>query len=159
LRGNQIGEEGVRELKKLLAHNNSLFAIDLRDNPFYNPKLSRAIITKLATNIQNYKDKNRMLPTEESQIPYDGDQHTFDNIGYVGKMESDKVNNNEEIDALIKKYEANGLLEKDEEEERKLGGISFGFRNEKIKENLLKKDLKRLKVKQTKSEGVKQICK
>jgi len=73
-------------------------------------------------------------------------------------LESDKTNPTgyEGIDELIKKYEAKSPQDEELKDgfDTRLEGVSFGFRNEKIKENL-RKDFKKLRrAKHTKSEGV-----
>lgn len=213
MRGNQIGEDAVAELRQVLAHNNSLFAIDLRynifwkigckmyrENPFFNQKLSKEIVAKLATNIRNYKEKNMTPLTEESsqnqldeEIPIEeanelqtsepqitqitqinaDSGHTFQgwnsemklsgtfNIqhGEQGEpLETEKTANpviNEEIEKLIRKYEIGSDEEtKEDQSNKKHEGVSFGFRNEKIKEKLRKEYKKQQKKKNTRSEGV-----
>lgn len=193
MRGNQIGEDAVAELRQVLAHNNSLFAIDLRENPFFNQKLSKEIVAKLATNIRNYKEKNMTPLTEESSQNIADDQelpieevhelqtsgpqlnadsgHTFQgwnsemkesgtfNIQPGEPLESEKTMNpviNEEIEKLIRKYEVGSDEEtKEDQSNKKHEGVSFGFRNEKIKEKL-RKEYKKQKKKNTRSEGVNQ---
>ena len=167
-----------------------------RDNPFFNPTLSKEIVTKLASNIYSYKEKNRIITMEEEQDsqnePYEfydenvqtGDFNNGEQIDdqvyispkgqtYQGRnmkganifhlqqfegIESDKTHppGYEGIDELIKKYEAKSPQDEELKDgfDTRLEGVSFGFRNEKIKENL-RKDFKKLRrAKNTKSEGV-----
>jgi len=188
LRGNQIGEDGIYDLKEILENNNSIFAIDLRENPFFNPGLSKEIVNKLATNIYNYKEKNMLVTDEENDQMYNNDMHTgefnysgqqssdhqgqtfpgwnsrkgsntFDGGHHIERIESDKTPNkivNEDIEELMKQYDAKSPIEEEENKEdgfgAKLEAVSFGFRNEKIQENL-RKNYKKSRLKHTKSEG------
>ena len=65
---------------------------------------------------------------------------------------------NRGVEELIKKYDVRSPTEEDRKEdslETKLEAVSFGFRNEKIKENLIRDFHKlRVKHKRTRSEGV-----
>lgn len=194
LRGNQIGEDGIFELKEILQTNNSIFAIDLRENPFFNPALSKEIVNKLAMNIYSYKEKNMLVTNEDNEQGenqmYNNDMHTgefnysgqqssdhhgqtfpgwnsrkgsntFDGGHHIERIESEKTPHklgNEDIEELMKQYDAKSPIEENKEDGlgAKLEAVSFGFRNEKIKENL-RKNYKKSRLKHTKSEGVKII--
>ena len=196
LRGNQLGEDGIYDLKEILDNNNSIFAIDLRENPFFNPSLSKEIVNKLATNIYNYKEKNMLVTDEENENQMYNDSHTgefnysgqqssdhqgqtfpgpgwnsrigigsntFDGGHHIERVESDRTPNkigNEDIEELIKQYDAKSPIEEESKEDgfgAKLEAVSFGFRNEKIKENL-RKNYKKSRLKHnTKSEGVRKL--
>jgi hypothetical protein len=93
VRGNKIDDMGVNELARILEKNNSLFSVDLRDNPFFNPKTSKRILAKLTLNIQNYKSLNFDLSNDNKKV---GSSDIIENEKPLDQYLDDSIKNQEE---------------------------------------------------------------
>lgn len=135
----------------------------------YNYKEKNQIVTNEdyeSTPTQNMEGNNYInQQPSEHQIYIDSEGQAFQGWNHSGTFNKPQIEMNEndktpvingDIEELIRKYEVKSPGDEETKEDgfdKRLEGVSFGFRNEKIKENL-RKDYKKLRVKHTRSEGV-----
>lgn len=82
LKDNHINAEGIQELLRILAKNNYILSLDLRDNPGFTKKASLVVLEKLKNNLNKFRLGNAVKKSavrdhdkEEDNLPSQRSMH------------------------------------------------------------------------------------